>query len=130
MSNQFESRHKIGDLVTITARVAAVQFSGSKVRYAFDLGPELSIVDSEHVEPAPESSIHFNVIDQGRGPINVASFDRGGGLPIQRHGVQMTREDGSMLTMREAIAAELEYLSNLLSGKYLGMSIEMPGEPK
>lgn len=50
--SQFESRHKIGDLVTITAKVAGIQFSDSKVRYCFDLGPDLSIVDSEHVSPA------------------------------------------------------------------------------
>lgn len=48
------SRHKIGDLVTITARVAGVQFVGDKVRYAFDIGPDLSIVDSEHVQPTLE----------------------------------------------------------------------------
>lgn len=45
------SRHKIGDLVTITARVAGIQFVGDKVRYAFDIGPDLAIVDSDHVFP-------------------------------------------------------------------------------
>lgn len=48
------SRFAIGDTVTITARVAGVQFSGDKVRYAFDLGPDLSIVDSEHIQPRME----------------------------------------------------------------------------
>jgi hypothetical protein len=53
MSNDITlpSRHNIGDLVTITARVAGIQFVGDKVRYAFDIGPDLSIVDSEHVLP-------------------------------------------------------------------------------
>lgn len=45
------SRFKIGEEVTITARVAGVQFYDGKVRYAFDLGPDLAIVDSEHVQP-------------------------------------------------------------------------------
>lgn len=45
-----ESRHKIGDEVIIRAKVAGVQFTNSKVRYAFDIGPNLSIVDSEHVQ--------------------------------------------------------------------------------
>lgn len=52
VSNQLESRFKIGDTVTITAKVAGIQFSDAKVRYAFDLGPDLSIVDSEYVQLA------------------------------------------------------------------------------
>jgi hypothetical protein len=50
--NGLESRFKIGEEVIIRAKVAGIQFIDSKVRYAFDLGPDLSIVDSEHVEPA------------------------------------------------------------------------------
>jgi hypothetical protein len=49
--NGLESRFKIGEEVIIRAKVAGVQFSDSKVRYAFDLGEYLSIVDSEHVHP-------------------------------------------------------------------------------
>jgi hypothetical protein len=51
------ARHKIGDLVTITARVAGVQFAADKVRYAFDIGPDLSVVDSDHVIPAVDASM-------------------------------------------------------------------------
>lgn len=70
MSNdKLQSRHKIGDTVTITAKVAGIQFSDSKVRYVFDLGETLSIVDSDYVSTP---SIDGRYINQ-RGPESGAS---------------------------------------------------------
>lgn len=45
-------RFAIGTPVTINAVVEGVQYSADKVRYVFDLGEQLSIVDSDHVSPA------------------------------------------------------------------------------
>lgn len=47
------SAFAIGDTVTIAAKVAGVQFSAGKVRYVFDLGDHVSIIDSDYVRAAP-----------------------------------------------------------------------------
>lgn len=47
------SRFAIGDLVTITAKIAGVNFSDGKVRYVLPLGEGIAIVDSCDVQAAP-----------------------------------------------------------------------------
>lgn len=47
------SRFAIGDIVTITAKIAGVNFSDGKVRYVLPLGEGIAIVDSCDVRAAP-----------------------------------------------------------------------------
>lgn len=108
---ELQSRHKIGDTVTITAKVAGIQFSGSKVRYVFDLGETLSIVDSEHVEPAqpatPSSNmkISFDVENHDSRVNVIGAFDRGNDLPLLRVSMSSSNTHAAMFQVLEYFAA-------------------------
>lgn len=102
MSNDITlpSRHKIGDLVTITARVAGVQFAADKVRYAFDLGEKLSIVDSEHVQPVLEQ----REVNDGATP------------EIRAQAMDMALRTAHMSGHRDVLRAAREYVTYIVNG--------------